>query len=72
MINTLATDEEFLKRVSDDFIVVKWKVHKINLIDFGPIEKDINLNNINALAQNKALEEIIAQQHQIAGKKQEL
>ena len=37
MINTLATDEEFLKRVSDDFIVVKWKVHKINLIDFGPI-----------------------------------
>lgn len=59
--NTLEISEEFFRRVSNDYATVKGIVYKTNPADFWPIEKAINWNNINALEQNKALEEIISQ-----------
>lgn len=70
--NTSEIGEEFFRRVSNDYAAVKRIIYKTNPADFQPIEKAINWNNINALEQNKVLEEIISQQHQIAGQIQEL
>ena len=72
VINAPKIGEESLRRVSDDCATIKWVIKKIDSTKFGPIEKAINWNNINALEQNKVLDEIISLRQQLTIQVQEL